>query len=329
MTVSDLLIEAFGEDADLYSIVLKCPVDANSSQLRKAYHKRALEFHPDKQKPGLSAAELELATKRFQAVSAAYEILKDEDKRKAYDESGELDDDGMLSGNDDSYKQWTDFFRAMFKKVTIDEIDQFGEKYRGSDEEAADVLKYYDICKGDLNKMVTCVMLSEENDKQRWMNDIIEPAIANGKVERFAALSKTLGDDDLSDIADSVDDENDENSKNSNKKSKAKKKPGKGAKVKQMSKKDKLDYRAAKKQKEEREAEHLIAAIRGKKTGALTNREAAFGDLLANLENKYANGGKKDKKGSKGKSRSLMDDNIPDDEFERIQARLLANKGKR
>jgi Tfp pilus assembly protein PilF len=43
-----LLEQAFGSHIDLYNNVLQCPKDASNAQLRKAYYKRAREFHPDK-----------------------------------------------------------------------------------------------------------------------------------------------------------------------------------------------------------------------------------------------------------------------------------------
>lgn len=47
-----LLQEAFGssEAIDLYKDILQCPRDASNAQLRKAYYKRARDFHPDKNK---------------------------------------------------------------------------------------------------------------------------------------------------------------------------------------------------------------------------------------------------------------------------------------
>ena len=48
----------------------------------QAYRDLALKWHPDKQK---TEADKELATKEFQQVGEAYEILSDEDLRAKYD----------------------------------------------------------------------------------------------------------------------------------------------------------------------------------------------------------------------------------------------------
>jgi DnaJ-class molecular chaperone len=60
---------------------------SSSDEIRKAFRKLAKQLHPD-QNPGDKAAE-----ERFKKVSAAFDILGDEDKRKKYD-AGQIDSDG-------------------------------------------------------------------------------------------------------------------------------------------------------------------------------------------------------------------------------------------
>lgn len=57
---------------------------ASQAEIKKAFRKLTQEFHPDKN-PGDNAAE-----ERFKQVSQAYEVLGDEDKRKLFDEFGEM-----------------------------------------------------------------------------------------------------------------------------------------------------------------------------------------------------------------------------------------------
>lgn len=68
--------------ADDYYQVLGVSKDATPEEVRKAYRKLALRYHPDKN-PGDAAAE-----KKFKEVSEAYEVISDPQKRKAYDERG-------------------------------------------------------------------------------------------------------------------------------------------------------------------------------------------------------------------------------------------------
>ncbi len=63
-----------------YYAVLGVPSDAVAKDITKAYRKLARENHPDA-KPGDAAAE-----ERFKEISAAYDVLSDEEKRREYDE---------------------------------------------------------------------------------------------------------------------------------------------------------------------------------------------------------------------------------------------------
>jgi molecular chaperone DnaJ len=65
-----------------YYEVLGIAKGASAEEIKKAYRKMAIQYHPDKN-PGDKASE-----ERFKEVSEAYEILSDETKRQQYDQFG-------------------------------------------------------------------------------------------------------------------------------------------------------------------------------------------------------------------------------------------------
>ena len=65
-----------------YYAILGVAREASADELKKAYRKQAMQFHPDRN-PGDAVAEA-----KFKEVSEAYEILKDDQKRAAYDRFG-------------------------------------------------------------------------------------------------------------------------------------------------------------------------------------------------------------------------------------------------
>ncbi|MBB2174625.1 molecular chaperone DnaJ [Gluconacetobacter johannae] len=65
-----------------YYAVLEVSRDANGDELKKAYRRLAMQYHPDRN-PGDESAE-----SRFKEINEAYDVLKDEQKRAAYDRFG-------------------------------------------------------------------------------------------------------------------------------------------------------------------------------------------------------------------------------------------------
>jgi len=80
-----------------YYTVLGLERGASQEEIKKAYRKLALRFHPDKNKePG--------AEERFKEIAEAYEVLIDKDKKQAYDTHGQ---GGLYEGTNDRSRQRT------------------------------------------------------------------------------------------------------------------------------------------------------------------------------------------------------------------------------
>ncbi|MDR2668000.1 MAG: molecular chaperone DnaJ [Puniceicoccales bacterium] len=101
-----------GED---YYELLGVERGATAEELKKAYRKKALKYHPDKN-PGDKTAE-----EKFKAISQAYEVLSDEKKRATYDQYGDtafqgngFAGQGGGSANFGGFRDQYDIFREVF-----------------------------------------------------------------------------------------------------------------------------------------------------------------------------------------------------------------------
>jgi DnaJ-class molecular chaperone len=77
--------------SDPYSI-LGVPRTATETEIKRAYRKLAMQYHPDRNAGDTKAA------KKFSEVAGAYEILSDAKKRKNYDQHGSVEDSPFGGG---------------------------------------------------------------------------------------------------------------------------------------------------------------------------------------------------------------------------------------
>lgn len=80
-----------------YYEVLGVQRDATKDDIKRAYRKMAIQYHPDKN-PGDKAAE-----EKFKEATEAYEVLGDDQKRQAYDQFGFAGVEGMGGGGQQDY----------------------------------------------------------------------------------------------------------------------------------------------------------------------------------------------------------------------------------
>ncbi len=90
-----------------YYEILGVSRTATYEEIKKAYRKLAIQYHPDKN-PGNKEAE-----EKFKEINQAYEILKDPDKRNRYDRFGHAGVSGS-AGRGDSYTNFEDLINNLF-----------------------------------------------------------------------------------------------------------------------------------------------------------------------------------------------------------------------
>ncbi len=93
-----------------YYEVLGVSKNADASEIKKAYRKLAMKYHPDKNPDDAEAEE------KFKEASEAYEVLSNADKKARYDQFGHAGMGGAAGGGggftnmDDIFSQFSDIF---------------------------------------------------------------------------------------------------------------------------------------------------------------------------------------------------------------------------
>jgi len=101
-----------------YYEVLGVPKNSEKGDIKNAYRKLALQYHPDRNKsPG--------AEERFKEISEAYAVLSDEDKRKRYDTYGHVGSEEVFRGSEANFEE-------IFKDMGFGGVRDIFEQFFGS-----------------------------------------------------------------------------------------------------------------------------------------------------------------------------------------------------
>ncbi|ETW84197.1 hypothetical protein HETIRDRAFT_313801 [Heterobasidion irregulare TC 32-1] len=180
----------FGSDSvDLYA-TLTLSESASSEEIKRAYRKLALIYHPDKHATKGESAKAD-ASLKFQQIGFAYAVLSDEKKRNRYDRTGKTDEGFDLGPGEDG---WEAYFEELFDRVTREKLDQMKKEYQGSTEETEDLKKAYLNTDGSIDEIMNHIPHSRHEDEPRFVI-LISSLITEGVLPTKSAWESSTKDE--------------------------------------------------------------------------------------------------------------------------------------
>ncbi|KAJ7940653.1 hypothetical protein B0H13DRAFT_2246044 [Mycena leptocephala] len=177
------------ESVDLYA-VLSLTSDAKLDDIKKAYRRLALVYHPDKQATATEDRKAEASTK-FQQIGFAYAVLSDEKRRQRYDNTGKTDEGFDMGAGEDG---WDAYFEELFDRVTRGKLDEMKKEYQGSSEEVEDLKSAYIETQGSIGDIMTFIPHSNYDDEARFIV-IITDLIAKGVLPMLPVWEGSIKDE--------------------------------------------------------------------------------------------------------------------------------------
>ncbi|KAJ4753638.1 hypothetical protein LUZ62_088043 [Rhynchospora pubera] len=138
-----------GSNGSCYYSLLGLRKNASSSDIRTAYRKLALKWHPDRWAKDPSAAGE--AKKRFQRIQEAYSVLSDKGKRAMYDA-------GLFDPLDDDDQDFSDFMQEML--VMMDNVKN---EVGASLSLTARLTRYFSPCFNGRSRFIGSINMSKIN----------------------------------------------------------------------------------------------------------------------------------------------------------------------
>ena len=114
------------QEVDLYN-VLSLERNATLHVIKKAYHRLALVYHPDKHATSTDQVKQDTSIK-FQQIGFAYAVLSDSKRKARYDSTGKTNEGLDLEPGEGG---WDAYFEDLFDRVTRGKLDEMKKAYQG------------------------------------------------------------------------------------------------------------------------------------------------------------------------------------------------------
>lgn len=153
-----------------YYDILGVNKDSSDSDIKKAYRKLALKYHPDKNKT-------EEAAEKFKEIGEAYEVLSDPKKRELYDKFGKDGLNGDVSGG---FSNPFDIFNNIFGGGNpFGNMFGGGNPFENNQNDVPDCINTIDV---DISNLYTGIKMTQEYERYSKCTKCKGTGAKSGKV---------------------------------------------------------------------------------------------------------------------------------------------------
>ncbi|KAB0343427.1 hypothetical protein FD754_020353, partial [Muntiacus muntjak] len=123
---------------------------------------------------------------KLSILGKVYSVLSDEEQRTLYDEQGTEDEGSDVLSQE---RDWAAYWRLLFKKISLEDIQDFEETYKGSEEELTDIKQAHLDFKCDMDQIMESVLCVQYAEEPR-IRHIIQQAVDAGEAPSYNAFVK-------------------------------------------------------------------------------------------------------------------------------------------